>query len=66
MKKMTLEDLKIKSFVTKDSSVAGGLDAVAKPIMDFTDIPCSAIDACPSAWVCPETEYNYCKTVFCA
>ena len=58
--KLKLDDLKVHSFVTGKNAAAtikGGV--FEKPIVRFTQIPCSAIDACPSAWICGDTEV-YC------
>lgn len=51
--KMKLKDIEVQSFVTKENLVGGTKH-------EFTDIPCSAIDACPSAWICPITEERDC------
>ncbi|MDJ0835045.1 MAG: pinensin family lanthipeptide [Acidobacteriota bacterium] len=52
--KLKLKDIEVKSFVTKENSVTGGA------LAPFTKIPCSAIDACPSAWICPVTQPQPC------
>jgi hypothetical protein len=65
--KLKLQDITIKSFVTSEE-ITGGLEVnqVDKTtIQPFTRVPCSAIDACPSAWICPVTEDSGCKSLIC-
>jgi len=60
--RLRLEDLKVKSFVTAQDEATRALRGGAfefeegKPL-PFTRIPCSAIDACPTAWICPTESF---------
>jgi len=52
--KMKLENIKLQSFVTSNE-ITGGYEIWPedRTIQPLTKLPCSAIDACPSAWNCP-------------
>jgi hypothetical protein len=54
---LRLKDLKVKSFVTAHETTAaikgGRIGQIGEKTIPFTQIPCSAIDACPTAWICP-------------
>ena len=52
--KWKLDELKVQSFVTGKEIASSNLKG-GKLIVRFTQIPCSAIDACPSAWICPDS-----------
>ena len=47
--KLKLKDLEIQSFVTRVHRQAGIEGGKTDPEPEFSEIPCSAIDACPSA-----------------
>ena len=48
---LRLKDLKVKSFVTNEAIKGGYVGQ--EELIPLTKLPCSAIDACPSAWTCP-------------
>ncbi len=55
---MKLSDLKVQSFVTDVKSTQPATQQFkggAIVLLPFTQIPCSAIDACPTTWCQTET-----------